>query len=76
MTVYKRKMKTSAGDVTFISLLALTAFMVGWYVFTLFIALILALLVAVVGIVRMKRTRTIEKLNAEKELYQETLFKK
>ncbi|MFO7619251.1 MAG: hypothetical protein R6W91_06315 [Thermoplasmata archaeon] len=40
MTAYKQIMKASAVDVAVISLLALAAFMAGWYIFGLFIAII------------------------------------
>ena len=76
MTVYKQKMKVNDIDVIFISFLAMIAFLTGWFLFGPFIAVLLALLVAVVGIIRMKRTRSVDRLNAKKGLYQETLFKK
>ena len=76
MVIYKQRMKLSSGDMAFISLVAAILFLVSWYIFGLPIALVLALLVLVVGTVRMKHTRSVEKLNKNKGLFQRTLFKK
>lgn len=76
MTIYKQKMKVNNVDEVFISFLALMGFLAGWFIFGLFSAIILALLVLVVGIIRMKRTRSVARLNANKGMYQQTLFKK
>ena len=76
MTIYKQRMKVNNMDMVFLSFLTLVIFLAGWYIFGLFIALVISLLVLVVGIVRMKRTRSVDKLNRKKGLYQRTLFKK
>jgi O-antigen ligase len=76
MVRYKQGMKVNNIDMVFISFLALVIFLAGWYIFGLFIAVVISLLVVVVGVVRMRHTRSVERLNSKKGLYQRTLFKK